>query len=107
MVAVGQLNLAVLASVIWRAGARVRSLARVRALAIVLARLVVRAEVEILIAEETTPALFAHALEWLLARTVQTSRISNTFGAQMTLVAEATFTFKRLLAETMLVRAAR
>ena len=76
---------AVCSRVLGRTGARVRSLASVEASAAILARLVVGAVVQVLVAKETAPAFVAVALPRLLARAVQTARITDALVAQLSL----------------------
>ena len=74
-------GLAVGAGVAWRAGAGVGSLAGVPACGAVAAGLVVGAVVEVLVAEETAPALVAATLVGLLAGAVHAA------GVELALVA--------------------
>lgn len=60
------------------------------------------AEVEVLVAEETTPALFAHALVAIDARAVHTAGISLALVAELTFPAGLTAAFVGLLTMTML-----
>lgn len=74
-----QLDFAVDARVARRAAASIRALARVEANAVVLAGFMVGAVVEVLVAEQSTPALVADAVPLLLACSVQASRIPLAF----------------------------
>lgn len=78
-------DLAFLAREPGRALAREGPLARVEARAAVLARLVVRAVVQVLVAEQSAPALVADALPLLLARSVHASRVQLALLAQRAL----------------------
>lgn len=69
------------ASETWGAGAGVAPLARVEASTAVTARLVVRAEVQVLVAEETTPALVAKAIPWLHAGTMHAAWVPSALVA--------------------------
>ena len=74
--------LAVGAGVTRRAGARVRALSGVPAGRSVAARAVVGAVVEVLVAEESSPALLAEALVRLLAGAVHAARVEDAAVAQ-------------------------
>lgn len=85
--AVRDLGFAVRAHESGLALAGVGSLAGVEAGASVLAGLVVGAEVQVLVAEETAPALVALALPRLLAGAVDAARVGLALGAQGSLPA--------------------
>lgn len=63
-------------------GASVRALAGVEARAVVLTRPMVGAEVQVLVAEQSTPALVAEALPLLLTRAVHAAGIALAFAAE-------------------------
>lgn len=65
--------------------ARVRALARVEARAVVSARPVVGAVVEVLVAEQSTPALVAQAVPGLLAGAVEAAGVALALVAQRAL----------------------
>lgn len=80
-------GLAICSDVAGRTLASVRTLSGVEASSSILTRFVVGAEVQILIAEQSTPAFVAEALPGLLAGPVYASRIGFTLVAQGTLPA--------------------
>lgn len=92
---IGERRLALVAGETWRARAGVQALAGVEAGAAVHARLMVRAIVEVLVAEQSAPALVALAIPGLLAATVKTSGISDALIALRALPAVVTSATER------------
>lgn len=82
---VANARLAVGSGVTGRALASIRTLSGVETSSPVLARLVVSAKVQILIAEQPTPAFVAQAFPGLLAGSVHASRVGLTLVAQLAL----------------------
>lgn len=90
MGAVAELLITVGASVAGWAAARVRALARIETGAAVSARLMVSAVVQILVAEQPTPAFVTQTVPRLLAGTVSAVRIRFAFVALSTFPATVT-----------------
>lgn len=99
------LQLTVGASVAGSAGAGVAALAGVGAGGPVSTGLVVGAIVQVLVAEETSPAFFAHTLPRLCAGAMQTARVPHTLAAGRALPAQTTLTLPRRLAVTVTLAA--
>lgn len=87
--------------------AGIRTLSGIEAGSTVLARFVVRAEVQILIAEQSTPAFIAETLPRFLAGSVHASRIGLALVAQSAFPAGLAYAFVRLGAVAVLLVAAR
>lgn len=87
------------------AGARVAALARVCARGAVGTRLVVGAVVEVLVTEETPPALLTVALPRLAAGPMEAARVVHTLGTGGALPAHPARTAPRGLAVAMLLAA--
>lgn len=83
-VAVQERDLTVSTSETGCAGTGVAALAGIEASAAVVAGLVVRAEIEVLVAEQATPALVAEALPGFLAAAMKTARVTDARVAEGT-----------------------
>lgn len=100
------LNLAVGSRVSGSAVAGIAPLTGIGAAGSILAWFMVGAVVQVLVAEQATPAFLAGAFKWLRARSVQTAGVSHTLITEPTLPSHTTFAFPGHLAETMRLAAA-